>query len=333
MRKGFGAASLIGILLMAIALTPAASLAAERSYVVGSGPMGGPALVFMGSGVQLFNEAFKGKHSLTSAGGGGSMENMRRMMSGEFDTGLVHLYQMFDAWRGIGLFEGQKPFKTMRVLEKVIDQSLCLIVLADSSIKGFKDLSGKKVAIGAAGTGSVPMSRSVFKALGLTDKVKAVTIGYTQAAQSLKDRQIDAAIVIGGPYVAPAFTEIGYTTKLRLVEPTAEDFEKIEVEAPYLNLGVIPPNSAPGENSDKERKSLFFGLYWAALASMPDEFIYDLLKLTNDPKNVEFLSKVSSYWRSITPEFSVKTGVPIHAGAVKYWQERGIKLPQELIAK
>ena len=145
MRKGFGVAGFVGILLMVITLTPAASLAAERSYVVGSGPMGGPALVFMGSGVQLFNEAFKGKHSLTSAGGGGSMENMRRMMSGEFDTGLVHLYQMYDAWRGIGLFEGQKPFKNMRVLEKVIDQGFSLIALADSPIKSFKDLSGKRV--------------------------------------------------------------------------------------------------------------------------------------------------------------------------------------------
>ncbi len=316
-------------------MTVVAIAAEVKNYVFGSGPMGGPWRVGVGAGVQVLNEQLKDKYSFTAAASGGSVENMRRLANGEYHTIWVHVNNMYDAWNGVGLFEGQKPFpfKDMRVLEYMTDQALCIVTLAKSPIKNLMDLAGKKVNIGPAGSGGVPIAKAMFQALGLTDKVKIVNISFEAGAQGLKDGQIDAVINPGGPYVTPAILEVSRSAVLRIIEPTPEEAKKIESQASYMYLGAIPPNKSVGENADKEKKALFWSMYWIALTSMPDAVVYDMLKVTQDPKNKEVLGKVLNYWTAAGPEFSslVKTGVPLHPGAVKFWKEKGVKIPPELI--
>jgi hypothetical protein len=66
---------------------------------------------------------------------------------------------------------------------------------------------------------------------------------------------------------------------------------------------------------------------------MPDDVVYDMLKVTQDPKNKEVLGKVLNYWVTAGPEFSslAKMGIPLHPGAVKFWKEKGANIPPELI--
>jgi uncharacterized protein len=100
-----------------------------------------------------------------------------------------------------------------------------------------------------------------------------------------------------------------------------------------MDAKVIAPNTAPGENGDKPRKAFFWGQYWIARPGMPDQAVYDALKVTQDPKNKEMLTKVMSLWGESGPVFGpvAKMGIPLHPGAVKYWQEKGVKLPPEMV--
>jgi len=301
-----------------------------KRYVIGSGAMGGAWRVGLGACAQLLNEEFKDKYFFTTAASGGSVENLRRIMTGEYHTCWAFINNMDDAWRAVGIFEGQKPFKEMRVIEKVTDQACSVVVLAKSSIKTFMDFEGKKINLGPAGTGLVYIFRSVFKALGLTDKVKLSYLNHEGAAQALKDGQIDVVVSPGGPYISPAVTEISRSAPLRIVEPSVEEEKKIDPFLPYLKVVAIPPNKAPGENADKPRRAYFYSTYWIALASLPDEVIYDILNTTQDPKNKEMLNKVINIWEDAGPDFSVvaKIGVPLHPGAIKFWKEKGVKLPE-----
>jgi TRAP-type uncharacterized transport system substrate-binding protein len=74
-------------------------------------------------------------------------------------------------------------------------------------------------------------------------------------------------------------------------------------------------------------------MYWVALPRVPDAVVYDMLRVTQAPKNKEVLGKVLNYWLSAGPQFDslVKMGVSLHPGAVKYWKEQGVKLPQGII--
>jgi uncharacterized protein len=318
---------------MVLTLPGAAATAEVKKYVIGSGAMGGAWRVGLGACAQLLNEQFKDKYFFTTAASGGSVENLRRIMAGEYHTCWAFINNMDEAWKGVGVFEGQKPFKDMRVLEKVTDQACSVAVLAKSPIKSFSDFSGKKVNLGPAGTGLVFIFRTMFKALDLTDKVRVSYLNHDGAAQALKDGQLDVVVSPGGPYVSPAVVEISRSVPIRIVEPTIEEEKKIEPLLPYLKVSPIPANKAPGENADKPRKAYFYSTYWIALASMPDDVIYDILNATQDPKNKELLNKVINLWEDAGPDFSVvaKIGVPLHSGAVKFWKEKGVKLPPEII--
>ncbi len=324
---------LVGILSLSLIMAGIASAAEVKNYVFGSGPMGGPWRIGVGAGVQILNEELKDRYSFTAAASGGSIENVRRMMGGEYHTSWVHVNNMYDAWNGVGLFDGQKPFKEIRVLAYLIDQAINIATLAKLPIKNLSDLAGKKVNIGPAGSGGIPIAKAIFKALGIADKVKIVNVSFEAGAQALKDGQIDVSMIPGGPYVSPAIVEISRSERIRIVEPTPEEAKKVESEVSYLYLSAIPPNRSVGEGADKEKKALFWSLYWIAVASMPDEVVYDILKVTQEPKNKEVLGKVLSYWVTTGPNFSslVKMGIPLHPGAVKYWKDKGVKLPAGLI--
>jgi len=333
MEKRIWVYSLVAVLFCGLMTAGAVSAVEVQKYIMGSGPMGGPWRIGVGAGVQVINEQLKDKYFFTAAASGGSVENVRRMISGEYQTAWAHVNNMYDVWHGIGLFEGQKPYKEMRVMEYITDQALCVATLAKSPIKSFADLAGKKVNLGPAGSGGVPIARSIFKALGLSDKIKLNYLNFEGAAQALKDGQMDVTISPGGPYVTPSVVEISRSVPIRLLEPSPEEAKKVEAELSYLYLGLIPPNKAPGENADRERKAFFWSMYWVAQASMPEQVVYDILQVTQEPKNKELLGKVLNYWVSAGPDFSgmLKVSIPIHAGAVKFWKEKGVKLPAELI--
>ncbi len=332
MRARVLSIGLTGIFLVGLLFCGSAT-AQVKNYVVGSGPMAGPWRIGLGAAVQMLNEQLKDKYNFTIAASGGSVENLRRMTNGEYHTCWAHVNNMYDAWNGVGLFEGQKPFKDFRVVEYIIDQAVSIVTLAKSPIRSMKDLAGKKVNIGPAGSGGVVIAKDIFKTLGLADKVKIVMIGFEQGAQALKDGQIDVMMTPGGPYVLPTILEISRSVPVRIIEPTPEETKKVEAEINYLYVSVIPPNKAPGENADKERKAFFWNIYWIAMASFPGEVVYDMLKVTQDPKNKEMLGKVISYWLTAGPNFAplVKMGIPLHSGAVKFWKEKGAQLPPEVI--
>ena len=335
MKARISIVALTGILFYSLTIAGFASAAEVKNYVFGSGPMGGPWRIGVGAGVQTLNEQLKEKYSFTAAASGGSVENMRRLVNGEYHTVWAHVNNMYDAWHGVGLFEGQKPFKDMRVLEYMTDQAVCIATLGKSPIRNLMDLAGKKVNIGPAGSGGVPIAKAMFKTLGIADKVKIINISFEAGAQGMKDGQLDAIMNPGGPYVTPAVVEISRSAVIRIVEPTPEEAKKIESEISYLHLGIIPPGKSYGEGADKEKRAFFWSMYWLALPSMPEEVVYDMLRVTQDIKNKEVLGKVLNYWTTAGPDFSslAKMGIPLHPGAVKFWKERGVAIPAEILPK
>jgi len=318
--------------LFSLVLAGPGSATELQKYVWGSGPMGGLWRIGVGAAVQIINEEYKDKYFFTAAASGGGIENMRRLITGEFDTTWAQVNTMYDAWNGVGIFEGQKPFKDMRLMLFVGDQTVCVISLAKSPIRNFTDLAGKKVNVGAPGGIGPSIAKDMFRALGILDKVKMSYLNPEGAAQGLKDGHLDAALAPGNPFT-PSFVELSRSTTIRLIEPTKDEEEKMERALPYMYVKAIPPNMAPGENADKPRNAFFWGQYWVARPAMPNQVIYDVIKTTQEPKNKEMLAKVMNLWGVSGPDFSsvAKMGIPLHPGALNYWKEKGVKLPPELL--
>jgi len=212
--------------------------------------------------VQLINEQYKDKYFFTAAASGGGIENMRRMMGGEFDMTWTQVNVMYDAWNGVGIFEGQKPFKEMRNLMFMGDQTVCVIALAKSPIKTFSDLAGKKISVGTPGSIAVTVAKDMFKAIGILDKVKLSYLSPDAGAQQFERRPHRRSVAPGSPFPS-SWVELSRSTPVRLIEPTNEEAEKIGKVLTYMYIQAIPPNKAPGENADKPRNAFF----WASTGS------------------------------------------------------------------
>jgi TRAP transporter TAXI family solute receptor len=320
------------VILLGSGLAGVALGAEVQKYVWGSGTMGGLWRIGVGAAVQLINEEYKDKYFFTAAASGGGIENMRRMAGGDFDMSWSQVNVMHDAWNGAGIFEGQKPFRDMRNLMFMGDQTVCVIAPAKSDIRTFGDLAGKKVSVGTPGSIAVSVAKDMFRALGILDTVKLVYLSPDAGGQQLKDGHVDAALAPGSP-LPSSWVELARSTPIRLVEPTKAEAEKIGHGMTYMYLQDIAPNTAPGENADKPRTAFFWGQYWVAKPSVPDQVIYDIVKTTQEPKNKQMLAKVMNLWAVSGPDFAAvaKMGIPIHPGAAKYWTEKGVKLPPELV--
>jgi hypothetical protein len=320
-------------LIITLAAVRTATAAEVQRYVIGGGVSGGPWKIGVGAGVQLIHEQLGDKYFFTVAATNGSAESSRRLVAGEFDTTWIQGGNMYEVWTGTGVIAGKGPYRNMRVLEYMTDQALNVFVLAKSPIKSLSDLAGKRVNLGPAGSGWIVINKMIFKALGIEDKVKATYLNFDGGAQALKDGQVDATFSPGGPYATPAITEIARSVKIRMIEPSEDDVKKVIAALPYMGVGMIPANKAPGENAERDRKAFFGEVYWVAQARMPDQVIYDVLKVTQEPKNKEVLGKVLGYWTTAGPKLDViaRLGIPLHPGAVRFWKEQGVKIPAEVI--
>jgi TRAP-type uncharacterized transport system substrate-binding protein len=96
----FSGFALAGIFLITLAAVQTVAAAELQRYVMGSGPMGGPWRIGVVAGVQL-----KDKYFFTAAASGGSVENTRRMVSGEYHTTWIQSGNMYEVWTGTGILD------------------------------------------------------------------------------------------------------------------------------------------------------------------------------------------------------------------------------------
>src|SRR4030042_4419017 len=82
--------SFLGVFFTGLVTTAAVSAAEVQKYSIGSGAMGGGWQIGVGAAVQMLTEQLKGKYFFTAAASGGSVENIRRMVTGEYQTVWVH---------------------------------------------------------------------------------------------------------------------------------------------------------------------------------------------------------------------------------------------------
>ncbi|MCL6610222.1 MAG: TAXI family TRAP transporter solute-binding subunit [Peptococcaceae bacterium] len=289
----------------------------DKFYSYVSSNPGGTWYNMVGGAINLYNEKIPGvKFSVEASGG--SVENVRRVASGEADFGMAYSSHMYEAWNGKGNFEG-KPSQDIRALCEVYRSSHYFVTLKNKNIKSMKDLEGKKVALGAPGSVTTDNSRRVLDALGI--KVNGVELSFGDAARALQDGKLDALGQGGAP--AAGVVELAASQEIYIIPFSDEELDKIVKLAPYFEKGILPANTYKGQ--DKDVPTFYFSVYKIANKKVPDDVVYNVLKATFDPEGKKYLSNVHPQWKELknNPEGLKQLGVPYHPGAEKFWKEQG----------
>lgn len=200
--------------MIGLGATPAAAQTKPAFASIGGGPTGGT-FNYFANGISLHVPKVYPEIKMSSEGSGGSAENVRRVHSGDFDFGISYASDIDEASKG-KLPQDTRVYDKVRCLGYLYGAPGQLVVMADSPFKSAKDLAGKRVAVGNAGSGAALSAERFFRHIGVWDKFQPQFLGYSAAASAFKDGKIDAFWVLVG-YPNASVIEAATGDKIRLI--------------------------------------------------------------------------------------------------------------------
>jgi uncharacterized protein len=256
----------------------------------------------------------------------GTVHNVKLLDSGGAQLGMTTMGVALQGWNGTGDWTSGKQFRTMRALFPMYDTPLQTVVLQRSGITAFAQLDQKRVFVGPkAGTGGTYVP-AILKVLGISAEVSFGALD--DAATKLSAGDIDAFMTtVGAP--ASAFQNVVAKEPVTFLSPSSEQIEAIRKAMPEFSASKI----TAGTYSSLDKDCVTVGMYNFGIgrADLPDDLVYQLVKAIFE--NQPSLVKASPVASETIPQNVVKdTFLPFHPGAVRYYREIGINIPEALAA-
>lgn len=268
---------------------------------------------------QVLGDKSDGKFSVTAQATGASGENMRLVEAGDVDFAIVQ-NDVADA-----AYNGTAPFKNklgdVRALGRLYPEYLHVVASKNSGIQKLEDFKGKKISVGARGSGNEVNCRQIFDFYGLDYKnLDPVFVPYGETADQFKDRNIDGFIfTIGTPN--PAIQDITTAQDVTFVPLEGSKVDEVVAKFPFLVKDAIPANTYKGQ--DQAVPTLSVQAILVANKDMPDDVAYELTKTLYE--NTDAIARAHNKGNEITTENAMQgVTIPLHPGAEKYLREKGI---------
>lgn len=306
-----GAIGVGAALTMAAAAGP---VAAQERVTIGTGSTGGVYYPLGGGMAEIFTDLVDGV-TATAEVTGASIENSRRVGSGEMTLGIGNANTVYFATQGTESFQQEYPLQALAALYPSTFQ---LVVRADSDIDEVSDLEGARVAVGPPGGATRVMADIVFKAHDIADSLQYEFIDFTEATDSLKDRNIDASVVLAG-LPTPTVIDLATTAGIRIVPLDAEAMASINEEHPYYVQGTVAGGTYDGQDEDVATLNIWNILF--ANADADQDMIYKMTKAIFE--NQDRLVSIHPAAKKIQPETAVDTPIELAPGAARYFEEVG----------
>jgi len=318
-----GIAVLFGfVILMGAAPAP---VKAETQFVtIGTGGVTGVYYPTGGAICRLVNKTRK-EHGIRCSveSTGGSVYNLNTIAAGELDMGVAQSDWQYHAYNGTSKFEAKGPNKDLRAVFSVHPEPFTVVARADSGIKNFQDLKGKRVNIGNPGSGQRGTMEVVMGALGWTkdDFKLASELKSAEQSKALCDNKIDAMVfTVGHP--SGSIKEASTSCDSVLVNVTGPEIDKLVKDNDYYRTATVPGGMYRGTPDDT--KTFGVGATFVTSAKVPNDVIYNVVKAVFE--NFDQFKKLHPAFSVLKKEEMIKDGLsaPLHDGAVKYYKEAGL---------
>ncbi len=257
---------------------------------------------------------------------GASVANCLAVGKGEAQAAIAQNDVTYYAWNGLYQFEKSGPIKDLRAIGTLYPEPVQIVVRADSDIKTLEDLAGKKVVVGAAGSGVAATAERVLKAAGVWDKIEPVYQTFEEAAQSLVLGQVDAEFTVIA-YPAPAINQIAVKVPVRLIPVPDDVVQKLHDQGyPFYVKVTIPAGTYNGMDTDVQTIAVKSTLI--VHKDLPDDLVYEMTKILYT--SIDDLATAHQVAKQIDINHAFDgLMVPLHPGAIKYYEELGIAVPDE----
>ncbi|MBA1443763.1 MAG: TAXI family TRAP transporter solute-binding subunit [Chromatiales bacterium] len=311
-----------GIVALVFSLGLSAPVSAAKRYVFSGGPAGGTFQV-VANAVQVYDPVKNNKaYKVKAQSSAGSVENLRKVNKGRAHFGVVYSGHVFLGREG-RLKNDKNKYEDVLALSYLYGAPAQLVVRKGSGIKSVKDLEGKKVGVGNAGSGAFANCELFFTHMGIWDKIKRNAMGYNDAAMAFGNNQLDAFWLFtafpSGAVIMAAQTNDIDLIDLRTDANSSGFFKRY----PYFFELSVPAGTYKGV--DYETPSFQDSALWVANAKVPDDVVYDMLSKVYADEGLAHMRGQKKTFKEMSIETGVKGIVtPMHPGAVKFWKEKGM---------
>jgi TRAP transporter TAXI family solute receptor len=313
MKKVFGACVAVLFLMGAVATVYAAD-----NLVLATGGTAGTYYPFGGAMAKIWNSKIKDMN-VTAQTSGASAENVRLVNKKEVELALVQSDTLDFAFNATEAFK--EPLKAMNAVAVLYPEIIQVVVAAAGPIKSIADLKGKKVGVGAPGSGTEANFRQLLDAYGMKkEDVNAQFLSFSESAEAYKDKHIDAFIVTAGIPNA-GIMDVATQNEIRILNIPADVAAKLTQKYPFLAAVKVPANTYKGQTAEVSTVAVNAVLICGS--SLSEAMVYNLTKALFE--NQADLASAHAKGKELNLQSAVKgVSIPFHPGSVKYYKEKGL---------
>jgi len=307
---------------------------ADENLIIATATTGGtyyPVGVAIGTLISI-KLAAKDKITATAINSAGSGENIQMLKNSEADFGILQALFGLQAYNGKGKYEGkpEKDFSSVTMLWKNVEH---FPLLADYVKSGtITDLKGleKKFSIGKRGSGTEGSGRTILAALDIDpESLDLEYLGYNPSAQAMMDKRVAAANIPAGvpaAAITQLYAQLG-DKKVKVLDFTDAQMAEIQKSFPIWTREVIPAGTYPGQSTDIN--TIAQPNLLVVRNDVSDEVVYKVTKTIYE--NLSFLNNIHKATKAMSLKDAIKgLPVPLHPGALKYYEEMGLVVPAHL---
>ncbi|TYP49801.1 TAXI family TRAP transporter solute-binding subunit [Thermosediminibacter litoriperuensis] len=245
---------------------------------------------------------------------GGALENPRLVSNSDVEFGLTNANLAYFAANGTSPYEGKLEVSAVASLYPSVFH---IITMADSPINSISDLKGKKIAVGPAGGGTLPILEALLEEYGLKlDDIVANYLSYNDGFMQLADGNVDVALALSG-YPASAVVEISTSKKIKFINIDDDKLNNIIEKYPYYSKVVVPKDVYKLGN---DATAIGVPNVLIVNSKLDEQLVYNVTKAIFD--HLDEFKEANATAKQINIETAPNTPIPLHPGAKKYFEER-----------
>ncbi|MFN3411774.1 MAG: TAXI family TRAP transporter solute-binding subunit [Exilispira sp.] len=291
-------------------------ISADKVFLnIGTGGTAGTYYPLGGAIAEILNSKLSNVNA-TAVSTGGSVANINMLKENSVQIAFVQNDVAYYAYNGIEFFEGKK-FTAMKALCSLYPETVQIVTLANKGIKTIYDLKGKRVAVGAAGSGVEVNARQILAAAGLTYKdISVQYLSFADAANGLRDGTLDVAFLTAGLPTA-AVRDIASQKDIMLVKIPDNIVKDLMSKYPFYIKTVIPKDTYPKVSEDVQSLAVLAML--VVRDDMTDDLAYSIVKaIFENLQRLEIAHQMGKFIKKENALFGIS--IPLHPGAEKYFK-------------
>ncbi|MFN0264333.1 TAXI family TRAP transporter solute-binding subunit [Tepidamorphus sp. 3E244] len=331
------AAAIVGVAMAAGTMSAPVRAQEAQDYLLATASTGGtyyPVGVALATLVKVKLQPSQ-KINMSAINSAGSGENVKLIREDEVQFAILQgLYGAYAA-KGTGPLEADGPQEHLRSITMLWPNVEHFIVKKSAATTGTIDdvmaLKGKSAALGSQNSGTLGSNRTILGNLGLNieEDLNLVYAGYGPSADAMQNGQVDLVSTPAGPPVG-AVSKLFATMAddLAILEFNDEQVKKANGEFEELwTPFTIKAGTYPG--IDKDIKTIAQPNFLGVRDSVPEETVYQITKTIYE--NLTFLQGIHKATANMSLEAAI-AGLPVklHPGAIRYYEEAGVTIPDRL---